>query len=170
MFGKKNKKPNGAAPENNVKKSEKELKKETESKIADYEESIKACKESIETELKALKIAASNLKVSSKSVSRVKGIFTEKVRKKKKYADRISAYEESLEEYIRISSHINWLINTVSSCYEADARLNEELKKYRQARKIRINARKYVAKVNYKKSKLEKCADGIVMPVTNYVR
>ena len=169
MWGKKAKSANVANAPVEA-ESKKQTKEEVKSRIAEYQESIETCEESIKTELKALKIAAGNLKLTAKSVSKVKGIFKEKARKKKKYAQKLSAYDESLEEYIRINSHINWLLNTVSSCYEAKARLKDQLKEYRAARKIRVKAQKYLAKVNYNKSKLEKSVDGIVMPVTSYVR
>ncbi len=146
--------------------------KEAKGKIAEYKESIALGKESIKTEMKAFEIAAENLKAASKKVSKVKGAFSSNLSKRtaKKHGGDIDAYNESLDAYIRISSHINWLLNTVSSCYEASARLYEGMKRYSIARKLRIESKKYIADINCKKAKLEKVADGIMMPLTSYVR
>lgn len=141
-------------------------------RMEEYQSSIKIGKESIDVEMKAFKIAANNLSVSAKKISKVKGVFSKQLSKRteRKYGDKIAEYNQSLEEYIRISSHLNWLLNTVSSCYEAVARLNEEENKTRTAKNVRIEAQKYFAKITYEKTKLEKTADGVMMPVATYVR
>ncbi len=169
MWGRKNKKK--AAIEAAVDNMP-QLKKEAEAKIEEYKSSIAIGKASIENELKAFEIAAQNLKLSGKRVVKIKKAFSAKVPKRtlKKHGDKLDVYNESIEEYIRIVSHINWLLNTVSTCYEAVASLNEDVEKYAQARNIRIEAQKYFADVNYKKAKIEKITDGIVMPVSTYVR
>ncbi len=136
---------------------------------AEYEAYIKTAEKNLDDELKALKIAAKNLSHSSKKIARVKGVYSSKLsrRKKRKYGVKLANYNESLDTYISIISRVNWLIGTLSSCYEGLATVTPKVEK---ARKIRIAKDKYIAKITYKKNKIEQLIDGTAMPVSSYVK
>ncbi len=135
----------------------------------DYLSYIEKAKKSLCEELLELDKTAEALKISSKKLSKVKGVFSGKLsrRKANKHAEKINAYNQNLDAYIATSSRVNWLIKTLSSCYEGAARLQSTP---RAASKMRLQADKYIAKIMYIKGKTEKKTAGIVMPVSNYVK
>ncbi len=172
MWGRKNKKKKAEAEQNAINNAPNYTDKDIKQKIEEYSKSLEIGKASIKNEMKAYEIAAGNLKIAGRKIKKVKNAFSQKISKHtlRKHGDKINAYNESLDAYLRIASHINWLTNTVSSCYDAIATLNEDMKKYDAARKVRTEAQKYLADINYKKAKLEKMTDGIMMPVAAYVK
>ena len=135
----------------------------------DYVTYLKKAEEMIDLELKSYKIAAENLKVSSKKIARIKGVYSNKISrgKMKRYGVKINNYKDSLDSYVATASRLTWLLDTYASCREGLARLSASPAK---ARKLRQSADKYAAGILYKKGKIERITDGIVMPVATYVK
>lgn len=135
----------------------------------EYKNYIRVAKERIEISLEDFGRLAEELRVSAKKVSRVKGIFASKIsrRKEKKYGAQLKTYNENLTAFITASSELNRLIESVGSCYEGLARLASSP---RESRKIRVEAEKYSAAVMFKKAKHDKRVDGVVMPISSYVK
>ena len=155
--------------------SKKEMNKEQEkNELAvaptydEYISYLKRCESEINDELKAYSVAAKNLKVSAKRISRIRGVYSNKIsrRKIKKHGVKIRNYKESLAAYADISSRISWLLDTHTSCSYAAASVTN---KARAAMRLRSGAEAYSAKILYKKKKIESVTDGIVMPVATYV-
>ena len=84
--------------------SKKEMNKEQEkNELAvaptydEYISYLKRCESEINDELKAYSVAAKNLKVSAKRISRIRGVYSNKIsrRKIKKHGVKIRNYKES---------------------------------------------------------------------------
>lgn len=135
----------------------------------EYISYIKKCELEINEELKAYSVAAKSLKVCAKRISRIRGVYSNKIsrRKMKKHGARIKSYNDSLSAYADISSRISWLLDTHTSCSYGAASV---AKGKRLAMRLRSGAESYSAKILYKKKRIEAITDGIVMPVANYVK
>ena len=126
------------------------------------------CRSELDEELKAYFIAAHNLKVSAKKISRIRGVYSNKLskRKKKKHEIKICNYNDSLNSYANIASRVRWLLDTFASC--ADGAV-AALKSKRAANKLRKRADEYSLKILKEKTRIEDITDGVVMPVSTYV-
>lgn len=135
----------------------------------EYKEYIRIAKQRIELSLEEYGKLADDLKASAKKITRVKGIFSSKLgrRKSKKHGVALKAYNDCLSAYVSASSELNWLIESVNSCYEGLARVQETS---RASRSVRVEAEKYSANVMYKKAKHDSKVDGVVMPISGYVK
>ncbi len=136
-----------------------------------YEEFVSCmdkCKAELDEEMKAYFIAAHNLKVSAKKISRIRGVYSNKLssRKKKKHGIKIANYNDSLKLYANIASRINWLLDTYASCTDGAV---AAMKSKRAANKLRKRADEYSFKILKEKKRIEDITDGIVMPVSTYV-
>ena len=132
--------------------------------VEEYREYIIRAKADLDRDLTALELSAHNLKRSAKEISDVKGIFASKISRSKenKYGTKLEVYKIDLNEYFTLTSRVNWLTRTLASCYEGLARSQ---KSARAASAQRSKCEKILANVEYKKAKIEKKLDGIVMPV-----
>ena len=121
----------------------------------------------LDRDLSALECAADNLKSSAKEIAKVKGIFSSKLsrRKEAKYGTKLEVYKSDLNEYFTLSSRVSWLMRTLASCYEGLAKSQPTA---RAASSVRSKCDKIIANAEYKKAKIEKKLDGVVMPVVNY--
>ena len=134
----------------------------------EYVACMEKCKSELDEELKAYQVAAHNLKISAKSISRIRGVYSSKfsARKMKKHGIKITSYNDSLKAYANIASRISWLLDTHASC--ADGAV-AALKSKRAASKLRKRADEYSQKILKSKKRIEDITDGIVMPVSTYV-
>ena len=135
----------------------------------EYRAYVERAKGDLDKELSALGVAADNLKASAKGLTRVKGVFASKLsrRKEAKYGTRLEVYKDYLNEFFTLNSRVTWLMRTLSSCYEGLARAQ---KTARAAAAERNRCEKILADAAYKKAKIEKKLDGVVMPVVNYAK
>ena len=135
----------------------------------EYLACIDKCKCEIEEELQAYFVAAHNLKVSAKKISRIRGVYSSKLskRKKTKHAVHIRNYNDSLNAYANIASRLAWLLDTYAYCVDGAF---ATAKKPRAAARLRKEAQDYSSKVIARKKKIEDITDGIVMPVSTYVK
>lgn len=134
----------------------------------EYVSCMEKCKSEIDGEIDAYFIAAHNLKISAKRISRVRGVYSSKLsaRKKRKHGVNIQIYKDSLSSYADIASRIMWLLDTYASCANGAVAMT---KKPRAARKLRRKADEYSENILSRKKKIEDITDGIVMPVSTYV-
>ena len=133
----------------------------------EYREYVTRAGADLDRDLVALGAAADNLKSSAKEIAKVKGIFSSNLshRKEAKYGTKLELYKSDLNEYFTLSSRVSWLIRTLASCYEGLARAQSTA---RAASSVRSKCDKIIADAEYKKAKIEKKLDGVVMPVVNY--
>ena len=126
------------------------------------------CKAELDEEIKAYFIAANNLKISAKRISRIRGAYSNKLsaRKRKKHAVKIANYNDSLKAYVNIASRISWLLDTYASCSDGAV---AAMKSKRTANKLRKRFDEYSLKILKEKKRIEDITDGIVMPVSTYV-
>ncbi len=135
----------------------------------EYRSYVIRAKGDLDRSLSELEEVAEALKVSAKRITKVKGVFASKLsrRKEAKYGAKLGAYKDNLAEYFELSSRTSWLMRTLSSCYEGLARAQ---KSARAAAAERGRCEKILANAAYRKAKIEKKLDGVVMPVTNYAK
>ena len=152
--------------EQEVVTAESTLKVPTEQEYRAY---VIRAKGDLDRSLSELKEVAEALKVSAKRITKVKGVFASKLsrRKEAKYGTKLAVYKDNLAEYLELGSRTSWLMRTLSSCYEGLAKAQ---KNARLAAKERRQCEKILASAAYKKAKIEKKLDGVVMPVTNYAK
>ena len=133
----------------------------------EYREYVTRAKADLDRDLSALEAAAENLKNSAKEISKVKGIFSSKLsrRKEAKYGTKLEVYKSDLNEYFALNSRVSWLMRTLASCYEGLARVQ---KTARASSAERSRCEKILADAEYRKAKIEKKLDGVVMPVVGY--
>lgn len=126
------------------------------------------CKAELDEEIKAYFIAAHNLKISAKMISRIRGVYSNKLssRKRKKHAVKIANYNDSLKAYANVASRISWLLDTYASCSDGAI---AAMKNKRTANKLRKRFDEYSLKILKEKKRIEDITDGIVMPVSTYV-
>ena len=130
----------------------------------EYREYVARAEADLDRDLSALESAADNLKSSAKEISKVKGIFSSKLSRRKvnKYGTKLEIYKSDLNEYFALNSRVSWLMRTLASCCEGLARSQTNA---RSASSIRSRCDKILANAEYKKAKIEKKLDGVVMPV-----
>ena len=136
---------------------------------SEYVACIDKCKGEIEEEMQAYFVAAHNLKVSAKKISRIRGVYSSKLskRKKTKHAVHIRNYNDSLNAYANIASRLAWLLDTYASCVDGAC---ATAKNSRASTRLRKEAQEYSARILAKKKRIEDITDGIVMPVSTYVK
>ena len=158
------------AEQNKVTKMIPALKKEGKDTTEIFKQmgEMKAKAKELDEELKAYFIAAHNLKVSAKKISRIRGVYSNKLskRKKKKHEIKICNYNDSLNSYANIASRIRWLLDTFASCADGAVAAS---KSKRAANKLRKRADEYSLKILKEKTRIEDITDGVVMPVSTYV-
>ena len=134
----------------------------------EYISCIEKCKSELDLELRAYFTAAHNLKVSAQKISRIRGVYSNKLsaRKEKKHGIKIKNYKDSLNAYANIASRINWLLDTYASCLEGACATS---KSKRAANKLTKRAEEYSRKILKEKKRIEDITDGVVMPVSTYV-
>lgn len=177
MFGRKKKRLVAEAASTNAANAQKDASSQASAQsrvyaapsAEEYRNYIRAAKEKIEVSLDEYGRLAEELRVAAKKISRVKGIFASKLsrRKERKHGAALKTYNDSLTAFITASGEINWLIESVASCYEGLARAADSP---RAARRIREDGERYSAAVACKKAKHDKRVDGVVMPISSYVR